>query len=309
MSILQWIQGLGWRLGVLIVVPLIAGVIAYFVVADEPPDYRAVSTVVAPIAVSASPTPQVANQAVAELQALVSSTAFAEAVAPEAGVSPKALSAGLVTARLGAGTIVEISFTSADSAQAVSVVTVVGDRSAELILSDDLAMAEEAVRLTLIDLEAAEAATSAMIEANGGNPILLLEFAADELAQVQSARARAVATGGDPLGLAALEAEIVHLQGDIERLLPIVAEYEPLEQARSAAESAYNDALEHLRSVEALMTATAQSVVDPTGATELSNRIPVAQKIVTVMLLALVLAIAVVIVIDLIRPRPGRVKI
>ncbi|RLE25854.1 MAG: hypothetical protein DRJ50_02110 [Actinobacteria bacterium] len=308
MSILQWIQGLGWRLGVLIVVPLVAGVIAYFVVADEPSDYRAISTVVAPIEVSASPTPQVANQAVAEFQALVSSTAFTEAVAPDAGVSPQALRAGLVTSRLGAGTIVEISFTSADPAKSVSAVTVVGHRSAELILSDDLAMAEEAVHLTLSDLEAADAATSTMIEANGGNPALLLEFAADQLVQAQSAWARAVAAGGDSLGLKTLEAEIDHLQANVDGLLPIAAEYEPLEQARSAAESAYNDSVEYLRSVEALMAATEQSVVDPAGATELSNRIPVAQKVVTVMLLALVLALVLVVVIDLIRPRPGRVK-
>ena len=300
---------MGWRFGVLIVVPLVAGMIAYFVVADEPSDYRAISTVVAPIEVSASPTPQVANQAVAEFQALVSSTAFTEAVAPEAGVSPQALRAGLVTSRLGAGTIVEVSFTSADPERSVSVVTVVGDQSAELILSDDLAMAEEAVRLTLTDLETADEATSAMIAENGGSPALLLEFAANELTQAQAAWARAIATGGDTLGLTALEAEITHLQANVDRLLPIAAEYEPIEQARSSAESAYNDAVEYLRSVEALMAATEQSVVDPAGATASSNRIPVAQKVVTVMLLALVLALVLVVVIDLIRPRPGRVNI
>ncbi|KAA3637210.1 MAG: hypothetical protein DWP92_08260, partial [Armatimonadetes bacterium] len=62
MSILEWIQGLGWRAAIVILVPLVAGVIAYAVVADEPTEHRAVATVNTPASPAVNLTPQVANQ-------------------------------------------------------------------------------------------------------------------------------------------------------------------------------------------------------------------------------------------------------
>lgn len=301
-SILQWIQDLGWRVWILILVPVLAGIIAYFVVADEPPDYRAISSMVAPVDVSASPTPQVVNQAVANLQALVASTAFTEAAAAEAGVSESALRDGLGTSRVGAGTILEITFTSTDAGQAVSVATVVGHRAASTILTDDLVEAVAAVDLAASDLATADAAVAAAVASNEGDPVVFFDLAIAELAQAQAAKARAIATGGDDLGLRAIEAEIEVLQAQVDAMVPIVAEYQKLNEASSAAEAAFNDAWQHQRSVEALVISTEQSVVDPTGAAELSNRIPVAQKVVTVVLLAFVLALVIVIVLDLVRP-------
>lgn len=303
MSILEWVQGLGWRLAVLVVIPLAAGVAAYFVVADEPPDYRAVATVNAPAPPTANPTPQVANQAVANLQSLVSSKAFADVISDDTGVPASKVRSSLVSSRVGAGTLVEISSTSLDGSEAVVVVTAAGHRSVELVLSDDLAAAQAAVDLALASFNKANDAVGAAVDSHGADPSVQLDLARGVFVQTQAARARAVAGGTTSTELRTLDNEIEDLESEIAALVPIADEFELLTRAREAAGEQVVATTSQVQAVEAVIAAADASVVEPTDASQVSNRVPIARKVATVVVLAGILALIVVLVLDLIWPR------
>jgi len=306
MSILEWLQGLGWRLAILVVIPLVAGVAAYFVVADMPPEYRAVSTVNAPAPPRTNPTPQVANQAVANLQSLVSSRAFADVISDDTGVPASKVRSSLVSSRVGAGTLVEISSTSLDGSEAVAVVIAAGHRSVQLVLTDDLAAAQAAFDLALASFNKANDAVSAAVDSHGADPSVQLDLARVALGQVQAARARAVADGSTSTELRRLDNEIGDLESEIAALVPIADEFELLTRARRAAGEQVVATTSQVQAVEAVMVAADASVVEPTGASQVANRVPIARKIATVVVLAGILALVLVLVLDLIWPRGAK---
>jgi hypothetical protein len=185
----------------------------------------------------------------------------------------------------------------------VAVVIAAGHRSVGLVLSTDLMAAQAAVDLALASFDRANDAVSAAVDSHGADPSVQLDLARDVLVQSQAARARAVAGGATSTELRKLDNEIEDLEAEVAALVPIADEFELLTRAREAAGVQVATTTSELQAVEAVIAAADASVVDPTDASEVSNRVPVARKVATVVVLAGTLALILVLLLGLIWPR------
>ena len=116
MEIVDYLRALGWRLLILLVIPLVAVVIGGVILASKPTQYKAVATVRLPVGTGASSS--VITQANSDFSQALRSDAVLTSTSQATGVSKGTIAAGLSVAQSGGSRTVDVTYT-ADSANTV----------------------------------------------------------------------------------------------------------------------------------------------------------------------------------------------
>ncbi len=258
MEILDYLRAARRRLWLIIAVPLVAMAVAGGVVWLQPTTYSAAATVEGPVFVgdtSRFAGSQGSNTYVSTFESTATSPGVLAEVAEAAGTSTKALQDGLVVARVGASSSMQVSYTARSRDQVEPVLTEVTTRTITRIFTSQVDSS----------LARVEAAQTAVAEANTA----IAEFGtrtgvADpersyeaQLNQVnalvqQEANLRA---NGNSLGATALAGTITTAREQLATYTPLLAEYGNLKIDLQAAAAGLNDAQASLEQSRAQVTA------------------------------------------------------
>jgi hypothetical protein len=288
------LQGAGWRLWLLLLIPLAAGTVALGTALNDPPEYRATATILTPTPFDSPATPQVTSQAVSNLQGVIASEAFIEDVARETGERAATVRDGLSNSRFGLANVVDLTFTHIDPQVVETVIDTASARAVTLLTQGDAERVSSEERLAEQEYNASDLALNDLLASLGTvDPEGALRDAIGRLAEDDSG------VGGP--SLEQLRAEVAALQADV-----IV--YQRARNERDAAFENLVDIRQRKFGILAVAEASPEAfIVGPTEAVELSKRLPVARTVITVSGIAFALAIGLVVLLQVVAPRtPGR---
>src|SRR5919198_1724968 len=122
MEIRDYVTHLGWRLLLLVLLPVLAGAGAFALLADSPGQYEANGVLTVPSAVVGGSTSGSVAQYMANFEQAVLSDPVVDDVAEATGVDPDDVRSGLGVTQLGNSNLVRIDFRGPDPAVAKRIV-------------------------------------------------------------------------------------------------------------------------------------------------------------------------------------------
>ncbi len=264
----------------------------------RPRTYVATVSVVVPVPPTSSVIPATA-QAVADLDAVISSYPLAARVAAQLGLSAGAVQRGLDAARVGGGALLEVRFESSDPAVAERGAALAAREGLAILAEARLAPFEQRLRLAEQAYASATQAVRDYLERFGNiQPQAEFDQVSVRLLELRDRADEALARGDD--GQAnALDSRI---QALTERWSPLIVEWQELSAARSRAqrqlEGAQLDEAAARSALEAAMT-DGNGVVT-SAAVPVSRTAVFVRSVVPIVVLATVLAILFVVGMELV---------
>lgn len=295
MEILDYLRAARRRLWLIIAVPLVAMAVAGGLVMLKPTTYSADATVEGPVFVGATSRfagSQGSNVYVSTFQSTATSPGLLAGVAEATGTSTKALNDGLVVARVGASTSMQVSYTARSRDQVEPVLREVTSQALTRIFTSQV---DASLARVEVAQEAVATANEAIAEFGTRTGVADPERSYEaQLNQVnalvqQEANLRA---NGNTLGAAALAGTITKAREQLATYTPLLAEYGNLVIDRDAAATGLNDAQASLEQSRAQVTAADPGTivfVPPT--TQDSKTGPLLQTVLPVGAAALFLAV------------------
>jgi hypothetical protein len=251
MEIREYVSRMRWRLAILVLFPLIAGGVAYALLADTPDQQRAETVLTVPSSITGPSSGSVAQYMANFEQAIVSDTVITEVVS-ELGVDREEVREGLQTQRLGESNLIRVSYQGTeDAAPIVEVAT----RSAFELVSQiqlpfgvSLDVLEARVRSTRADLREAESRLEGFLLRNG--LVLPREeylMVASEVTTLERQIVEAETVGSPTT---ALEAALADSRAQLTRLGDALPTYGRLQAAVDRAEEDLDAAEDEMRLAE-----------------------------------------------------------
>ena len=312
MEIADYLRVARRRLWVLLGVPLLAAAVTAYLVMAAPTKYTATSTVSAPALVGGSTSnqytgAQAVNQFVAQFQATAHTPAVLDAVAAQTKVSRADITDGMTVEQVGASSVMQLGFTSANKAVVKPVLESLSKQTLQTLFATQVQLTQGQVVAANDQLKTANAAIVNWEKTHGMvDPARVYQATLDRLNSLTQQWA-VQSANGSAVGAAALNGAIASVKAELPKFGPLLAEYQQLTADRDAAGAAVTS------SQEALSQARGQlAAADPGKVAYVSSTIEVDQ---TGSLLGLVLpvtgaaifvAIALVAMLELIsRSRPS----
>jgi uncharacterized protein involved in exopolysaccharide biosynthesis len=254
MEIRDYVSHLGWRLSVLVLLPLAAGGAAFGLLADTPRQYEAETVLTVPSSVAGGASSGSVAQYMANLEQAIVSEPVVAMVADEVGVDASEFRDGLDTTQLGSSNLVRVTYQGPDPNDAARIVDVATrsafDMVAQIQLSygQSLDVLNSRVRTTTLDLEAAETQMENFLLDSG--LVLPREqylIIASDVARLEAEILQADIGGGPS---ATLVAALRDRRRELEELGALLPEYERLRAAVERAEDDLDTAQDELRLAE-----------------------------------------------------------
>ena len=287
MEIADLVRAVRRRLWLLMILPLVAGGIAFARLANDPESYRASATVAVPSAIERQA--GAVGQYVANFRETLRSDDVVSPVARETGVRARALERRLQATRVGTTTTIRVSFTGSNAAAVERVVVQAAEATVARLAAPALgassavvATAEERYEQARDDLEAFTAETGFVL------PEDLYRTKQNQLAATRD------------------EAAAEALRPELEALGEQVLRYQRLNDALQQATTVLNNARSRHLEADADVFQQVEVVQLVSDATLIRRGDLVARGVGTAVALALVLALGAILVLELLRPSARR---
>ena len=173
MEIRDYVAGMGWRVMILILLPLVAGGVAFALLADTPQQYLAQSVLTVPSSVVGGSSSSSVAQYMANFEQAIVSESIIAGIVDEVGIDRRDVRDGLETTQLGNSNLVRVSYRGPDSDEAARIVELATVSTFDLVATiqlpfgQSLDVLESRVRATTSDLERAETRLEDFLLQNG----------------------------------------------------------------------------------------------------------------------------------------------
>jgi hypothetical protein len=254
MEIRDHVSGMRWRLSLLVLLPLIAGGLAFALLADTPKQYEAESVLTVPASVAGGSSSGSMEQYMANFEQAIVTAPVVTAVSNEVGADAEAVRSGLDTARLGSSSLIRVSYRGTDPDEATRVVALVTQSAFDLVaqiqlpFGQSLEVLRSRVRTAETDLQAAETGLQEfLLETGVVLPREQYLIVASDIARLESEILQAESDGS---GTDALVAALQERRRELEELGAMLPEYERLRAGVDRAEEDLDGAEDELRLAE-----------------------------------------------------------
>lgn len=253
MEIRDYVGRTGWRLWVLLLVPLAAGGVAFAMLANTPTQYEATTVLTVPSTVAGGASSSSVAQYMANFGQAITSDPVVTKVAGVVDRDAEEVRSGLDVTQLGSSNLVRVSYRGLDRGDASTIVDEATRSTFDLVAQIQLPFGQTVevlksrVRSTQSDLDAAEARLQDFLVANG----LVLPrdqylMVASDVARLEDELARAVP--GTPT--ATLEAELRDRRQELQQLGAKIPDWERLQADVDRANNDLDAAQDELRLTE-----------------------------------------------------------
>jgi hypothetical protein len=249
MEIRGYVSRMGWRLAILLLFPLVAGGVAYALLADTPQQHRAETVLTVPSSVAGGPSSSSVAQYMANFEQAIVSDQVIVGIASEVGVDAEDVRGGLQTTQLGSSNLVRVAYQgSVDAARIVELAT----RSAfelvsqiQLPFGQSLDSLRSRVRTTSEELRESEGRLEDfLLESGLVLPREQYLMIAAEVAGLERQIVEAEAAGSPAV---ALEAALTERRRELARIGDVLPTYERLQAAVDRAEEDLDAAQDEMR--------------------------------------------------------------
>jgi uncharacterized protein involved in exopolysaccharide biosynthesis len=250
MEIRDYVGRAGWRLWVLLLVPVAAGAAAFALLADTPPQYEAATVLTVPSTVAGGASSGSVSQYMANFDQAIKSDPVVSKVAGLVDRDAGEVRDGLDVTQLGSSNLVRISYRGPDRGDASTIVDEATRSTFDVVAQIQLPFGQSVevlrsrVRSTQADLDTAEARLEEFLVANG--LVLPREqylMIASDVARLEDEIAQAAA--GTPI--AALETELSDRRQQLQQLGAKIPEWERLQAGVDRANEDLDTAQDELR--------------------------------------------------------------
>jgi uncharacterized protein involved in exopolysaccharide biosynthesis len=245
---------MGWRLWILVALPLVSAGVTFGLLADTPPQYRATSVLTVPSTVTGGSSSGSVAQYMANFEQTIVSEPVIERVVDDVGAEAGEIRDGLDTTQLGNSSLIQVSYQGPDSDEVAEIVEVATgaafNRVAEIQLpfGESIEILESRLRQSTSDLNSADAELEDFLVENG--LVLPREeylMAAGDVSRLESQILRAESEGSSTFPL---EEVLEERRQELARLGEKLPEYDRLHAAVDRAEEDVDDAQDELRLTE-----------------------------------------------------------
>ena len=254
MEIRDYVTHLGWRLLLLVLLPVLAGAGAFALLADSPGQYEADGVLTVPSAVVGGSTSGSVAQYMANFEQAVLSDPVVDDVAEATGVDPDDVRSGLGVTQLGNSNLVRIDFRGPDPAVAKRIVGLATTSAFDVVARIQLPVEQNPDVLR----SRVDATTSELNEAETALQDFLLEnhlvlpreqylLVASDISRLESDIVQAESAGQPTT---TLEAALADRRRELKRLAAAIPEYEQLQAAVDTSQEDLHAAQEELRLAE-----------------------------------------------------------
>jgi uncharacterized protein involved in exopolysaccharide biosynthesis len=253
MEIRDYVGRAGWRLWVLLLVPLAAGGAAFALLADTPTQYEADTVLTVPSTVAGGASSGSVAQYMANFEQAITSDPVVTKVAGIVDRAAEEVRSGLDVTQLGSSNLVRISYRGPDRGDASTIVDEATRTTFDLVaqiqlpFGQTLEVLKSRVRSTQADLDAAEARLEDFLVVNG--LVLPREeylMVASDIARLEDELAQAVPA----TPTATLEAELRDRRQQLQQLGAKIPEWERLQADVDRANEDLDAAQDELRLTE-----------------------------------------------------------
>jgi uncharacterized protein involved in exopolysaccharide biosynthesis len=245
---------MGWRLWILVALPLVSAGVTFGLLADTPPQYRATSVLTVPSTVTGGSSSGSVAQYMANFEQTIVSEPVIERVVEDVGAEAGEIRDGLDTTQLGNSSLIQVSYQGPVSDEAAEIVEVATgaafNRVAEIQLpfGESIETLESRLKQSTSDLNSADAELEDFLVENG--LVLPREeylMAAGDVSRLESQILRAESEGSSTFPL---EEVLEERRQELARLGEKLPEYDRLHAAVDRAEEDVDDAQDELRLTE-----------------------------------------------------------
>lgn len=254
MEIRDYVGRAGWRLWVLLLVPIAAGAAAFALLADTPPQYEAATVLTVPSTVAGGASSGSVSQYMANFDQAIMSDPVVTKVAGLVDRDAGEVRDGLDVTQLGSSNLVRISYSGPDRGDASTIVEEATRSTFDLVaqiqlpFGQTLEVLRSRVRSIRSDLDKAEARLEDFLVANG--LVLPREqylLVASDVARLEDELAQAEASGTPT---ASIESQLSDRRQELSQLGAQIPEYERLQGDVERAAEDLNAAEDELRLTE-----------------------------------------------------------
>ena len=311
MELSDYLRAMGKRFLILLLVPVIAGGVAFGVLSRQPTQFQARATVRLPVPGEAATS--VISQANSDFTEALQSDAVLAKTAEAAHVPRSSVDSGLSVTQSGSSRILEVTYTTDQPATAQKVVATATRAALENLFSPEVTRDQQLVAAAQQEYDAARAALDAFGAKGDTLPADLYRQKISEVNQLEVQLVQSQATNGtvDPFGhtidntlaIKTFQAAIARSQAEVNRLTGLVGKVRPLEDRLQAAVSGLSTAQRDLQVAQTELTALdSPATIATTPAAKVDKAKTLVKSLGVVVAVAIVLAVAIIVLLELIRP-------
>ncbi|MGH2636936.1 MAG: hypothetical protein ACRDHU_12435, partial [Actinomycetota bacterium] len=254
MEIRDHVSGIGWRLSVLVLLPVVAGAVTFALLADTPEQFEAQSVLTVPASVAGGSSSGSVAQYMANFEQAIVSAPIVTAIADEVGTEAGAVRDGLETAQMGSSSLVRISYRGTNAEDAARVVELATQSAFDLVaeiqlpFGQDLDVLRSRVRTAESDLDAAQTLLEEfLLETGVALPREQYLIVVSDIARLESDILQAATEG---TSTTALETALLARRRERKLLGAMLPDYERLQADVDRAEEDLDAAEDELRLAE-----------------------------------------------------------
>lgn len=250
MEIRDYVRFVGRRLWILVLVPLVAGAIAFKMVSSEPQRYRSVATVGSADLLTGK---NESEQYVADFYAAVGIPAIVDKVAEATGESPQRIRGGIRTTRLGSSSLIQVTYetTQRDPAKSVAVVEQISREALAFLFQSPVEFAQNRREEARKAVDASNAAMDAFL-GEIGTPLPDEDYRTiQSLVSQLRVRFEEANADGETAAADTLEDAIEDHEAELAQLGPKVVQFNRLKEQRDPVLATLKDADEALQRAQA----------------------------------------------------------
>jgi hypothetical protein len=253
-EIREYVSQMGWRLWILVTLPLVSAGVTFGLLADTPPQYQSTSVLTVPSTVTGGSSSGSVAQYMANFEQTIVSEPVIEGIAEETGAEGGEIQDGIDTTQLGSSSLIQVSYQGPnldETAEIVELATRTAfSRVAEIQLpfGESIETLESRLKQSTSDLNSADAQLEDFLVEKG--LVLPREeylMAAADVSRLESEILRAESEG---TSTSALEDILEERRQELTRLGKVLPEYDRLHAAVDRAEEDVDDAQDELRLTE-----------------------------------------------------------
>jgi uncharacterized protein involved in exopolysaccharide biosynthesis len=254
MEIRDYVSHVGWRLWILLLLPIVSGGVAFGLLADTPPQYEAKSVLTVPSSVVGGVSSGSVAQYMANFEQAIVSDQVVARTADEVGVAGREVRDGLNTRQLGSSNLVRVSYQGPDPGKAARIVEVATRWAFDLVeqiqlpFGQSLYVIRSRVSTTTSDLQVAETRLQHFLLRSGlVFPREQYLLAASDVARLESEILHAKTVGSSTVDL---EAALSDRRREVKLLGAKIPRYQQLQSVVDRAVVDVDAARDELRLAE-----------------------------------------------------------
>lgn len=254
MEIREYVSQMGWRLWILVALPLVSAGVTFGLLVDTPPQYQTITVLTVPSTVSGGSSAGSVAQYMANFEQTIVSEPIIEQVVEEVGTEGGEIQDGLDTTQLGNSSLIQVSYQGPDSDEAAEIVEVATgaafNRVAEIQLpfGESLETLESRLSQSTSDLDSADAELEDFLVENG--LVLPREEYLMAAADVSRLKNEILRAESEAASTFALEEALEERRQELAHIGEELPEYDRLHAAVDRAEEDVDDAQDELRLTE-----------------------------------------------------------